>query len=304
MAERHATLIVNLMSRRGRKACPFVTNLLTDRGWRLDAVHAVEDPCELARVASLAVEADSKLVIVGGGDGTVGSVADALACRPTVLGIIPLGTANSFARSLSIPLATAEAVDLLGSGSIQAVDLGKVGARHFLNGSSIGLPAAVAASTPHLVKKWFGRAGYLGVAAWRFATHRPFECNVIVEGRAVTATALDVRVASGSFQGGVRIMAGGAVDDGRLVVRILEGTSRWRLVAEWMRVALHLPPSLQLSITLSGSELRIATQPRQPLTLDGELGPPTPVVMSVARHALKVISGRPPLGGRHTVFAP
>ncbi|HEX4761518.1 MAG TPA: acylglycerol kinase family protein, partial [Sphingomicrobium sp.] len=67
------------------------------------------DGNEIAAAAKQAVEDRFRVVIAGGGDGTISAVAGALAGTTSKLGILPLGTLNHFARDLGIPLDLGEA---------------------------------------------------------------------------------------------------------------------------------------------------------------------------------------------------
>ena len=78
-------------------------------------------------------------IIVGGGDGTISTVAGVLAGSGVPLGIIPVGTMNHFAKDLKIPLAVDEAVTLIAAGGTRTVDVGEVNGRIFVNNSSIGI---------------------------------------------------------------------------------------------------------------------------------------------------------------------
>jgi YegS/Rv2252/BmrU family lipid kinase len=93
----------------------------------------------IAARAKVLVEHGAKLVIVGGGDGTVGAAASALKGSKTTLGILPLGTLNHFARDLSIPFALDEAAALIAKGKTRTVDQAEVNGRTFVNNSAIGL---------------------------------------------------------------------------------------------------------------------------------------------------------------------
>lgn len=84
------------------------------------------------------------LVLAGGGDGTVNAVASALVGTNGVLGILPLGTRNHFAKDLGLPLSLSGALRVALTGQARRVDLGEVNGQIFLNNSSIGL-------YPHLV---------------------------------------------------------------------------------------------------------------------------------------------------------
>jgi len=86
-----------------------------------------------------AVEAAPEALIVGGGDGTVSSVAAKLAGRDTALGVIPLGTMNLFARTLRIPLGFEGAVEALATARVAWADLAHVNGRPFIHQVSLGL---------------------------------------------------------------------------------------------------------------------------------------------------------------------
>lgn len=78
-------------------------------------------------------------IVAGGGDGTVNAVASRLAGTETTLGVLPLGTLNHFAKDLKLPLDPTEALGVIERGHVQAVDVGEVNGRLFLNNSSLGL---------------------------------------------------------------------------------------------------------------------------------------------------------------------
>jgi diacylglycerol kinase family enzyme len=98
---------------------------------------------ELRKAAEQALQKarEKKLdaVVVGGGDGSIRSVASVLADTGVPLGILPLGTLNHFARDLGLPFDPRQAVGILASGAVRSVDLGTMNGEVFLNNSSIGL---------------------------------------------------------------------------------------------------------------------------------------------------------------------
>ena len=85
--------------------------------------------------------AEGKLaaMVVGGGDGSISTVASVLADSGASLGIIPLGTLNHFAKDLKLPLAIEAAVNVIAEGETRSVDAGEVNGRIFINNSSIGI---------------------------------------------------------------------------------------------------------------------------------------------------------------------
>lgn len=76
-------------------------------------------------------------IVVGGGDGTIGTVAAAAVDTKIPLGVLPLGTLNHFARDLGIPLDLEGAVAVIAAATCRAVDVADVNGRIFLNNSSI-----------------------------------------------------------------------------------------------------------------------------------------------------------------------
>ncbi len=79
------------------------------------------------------------VVVAGGGDGTVSTVAAALAGGEIALGVLPLGTLNHFAKDMQLPLELEPAVELIARGATRRVDVGEVNGRIFINNSSLGL---------------------------------------------------------------------------------------------------------------------------------------------------------------------
>lgn len=93
----------------------------------------------ITELAQQAVKRGDPLLIIGGGDGTVSAAASVLAGTKTVLGVLPLGTLNHFARDLGIPVNLDDAVALIGSGKPRGIDVAEVNGRIFINNSAVGL---------------------------------------------------------------------------------------------------------------------------------------------------------------------
>jgi diacylglycerol kinase family enzyme len=99
----------------------------------------VAQGADLPLSAARALGANSRMVVAGGGDGTINAVAGALVGRDTALGVLPIGTLNHFARDVGIPLNLESAVRNLFTGQVKKVDVGEVNGRVFVNNSGIGL---------------------------------------------------------------------------------------------------------------------------------------------------------------------
>ena len=283
---RRAVLIVNTRSRQAAQVYADAKKLLAEAGIELEASYPVRNAERLHEIVREEIAKGSQFIIVGGGDGTISSVVDHFAHTDVVFGVLPLGTANSFARTLGIPLDLPGAVDVLVNGKIADVDLGKINNDYFANGSSIGMPSIIGRATPHALKKWLGRGAYFLVGMAKFAHYKPFRCVVTVDGEERVFDALDVRIANGGYQGGVLVAPEADLESGRIVLHVLEGPSKWALAREWARVALGAPFGPGKINILTGRKLTIATDPTQHVAIDGEVITRTPIQVSVARNAL------------------
>jgi diacylglycerol kinase family enzyme len=113
-------------------------DLFRARSVEPDLVETAPEDLE-AVCGEAARSADCDIVVVAGGDGTIGTAAGALADTGRPLGIIPLGTLNHFARDAGIPADAEQAVDTICAGHRRAVDVAEVNGRVFVNNSAVGL---------------------------------------------------------------------------------------------------------------------------------------------------------------------
>ncbi|MEP6689654.1 MAG: YegS/Rv2252/BmrU family lipid kinase [Gemmatimonadaceae bacterium] len=131
---------------------------------------------DATRFAREGAAAGMTAVIAAGGDGTVNEVVNGLAGTGTPLGIIPLGTANDFARQVGIPVDDPDhAMDVILQRKPVLVDTGELNGRHFLNVSSAGVGAEATAETPADAKAALGPLAYAITGARKigsFAAHR------------------------------------------------------------------------------------------------------------------------------------
>jgi YegS/Rv2252/BmrU family lipid kinase len=283
---RRAVLVVNTHSRHGGSAYSEAKRRLEEAGITLDAAYPVRHAERLPEIVREEIAQGHKFIIIGGGDGTISALVDHYAYTSVVFGVLPFGTANSFARTLGIPLDLAGAIDVLVNGKVAAVDLGKIGDDYFANGSSIGMPAIVGRATPRSLKKWLGRGAYLLVAASRLMRFAPFRCIVTINGQESSFEAFDVVIAIGGYQGGVLIAHEANPNDGMIVIHILKGSSKWALAKKWARTALGAPFGPADIEVLRVPELIIDTVPKQYVAIDGEVITQTPIRVSVTPDAL------------------
>ncbi|KFG91907.1 Diacylglycerol kinase [Sphingobium herbicidovorans NBRC 16415] len=285
---REAALIVNVHSRKGEALFAQAKEKLEKAGVRLTAAHAVRDPDQLQETVRGAVESGAPMVIVGGGDGSLSGTVDELVGRNCVFGVLPLGTANSFARTLGIPLDLDGAVDAIANGRRLRIDLGMIDHDYFVNAASLGLSPMIGRTVPHKLKRYLGRIGYLIWAVKCSVGFRAFRLMIDdgTEERRMWST--EVRILNGSFHGGVELSEHADVQSGELVIQAVVGRSHARLAWDWYAKFFKLRDRDAQTREFRGRSFRIETRPRQRISIDGEVLAKTPVTAAVAAGAIDV----------------
>lgn len=163
------------------------------------------------------------LVIAAGGDGTVHHAANVVAESRVPLGVLPLGTANDFARTLGLPSGLEAAAALIADGGTVAVDLGRVNAHVFLNAAHLGLGVETVKRISPRLKRLIGAAAYAVAAAGAYMAAEPLSIVCCFEGeRCVNVRASQLLVGNGRHYGGGMLIAQDAsLADGLLDVYIL-----------------------------------------------------------------------------------
>ncbi|WP_294289403.1 YegS/Rv2252/BmrU family lipid kinase [uncultured Sphingomonas sp.] len=284
-----AALIVNAKSRRGQVLFDQACKALDTVDLAVDA-HAVEDPRDLEKTVERALAKKPELVVFGGGDGTISGLVDLLVGKNVVLGVLPLGTANSFCRTLGIPLDIPSAVRVLSEGQPKRIDLGMIDDDYFANAATMGIAPKIAETVPHDLKKWLGRAGYLSWAALQYVKFQPFPITIDDgHGHPRVLRAVEVRIANGRFHGGQEMIEDAAVDSGEIVVEVVRGHLRSRLIYNWAANVLRLPQRREKVTVFRGKAIRIDSDKPRAISIDGEVLAKTPVTAKVAPGIIEVM---------------
>jgi YegS/Rv2252/BmrU family lipid kinase len=286
---RKAILVVNAHSRKGRDLFRQAVILLEKAGIELIDRHAVRDPKQLVPTMQRAVRSGAPMVIVGGGDGSLSCTVDEVVERECVFALLPLGTANSFARTLGIPLDLEGAVNVIAHGKRRRIDLGVIDGDYFANCAAMGLSPMIGEGIPHKLKRYLGRFGYFLWALYCLARFHPFRLTVNDGNESRTIWATEVRIANGSFHGGVELVEQADVESGQIVVQAVTGRSSLRLVWDWFAKFWKLPARDAVTEEFHAERLWIDAHPRQRISIDGEVLAKTPVVAEVAERAIEVV---------------
>jgi diacylglycerol kinase (ATP) len=298
-------LVVNVRARRGEEVFERARAALEARGISLSAALAT-GPEELPLAVRHELARGATRVIVGGGDGSLAAAAGVLAGTGAALGVLPLGTANDFARSLHIPAELEGAAGVVARGAVRTVDVAWMGERAVLNAASLGVSSELTRRLEDGLKQRAGKLAY-PVAAPAAAVAQPaFQLRVELDGRVIEEHALQVVVGNGRYHGGGRLVTPHArIDDGSLDVYVLCAASdatrarrpdRLRDLAALARYGWLLLRGRHLEhprvVHARGARARVVTSPPLEIDADGELAGHTPAELRVASRALRVIAPR------------
>jgi len=98
---------------------------------------------ELRKTVEAALDEPWDGIVVGGGDGSIGTSAGLVAGSGRPFGVLPLGTRNHFAKDLGLPLEVEDAVAVIAAGHLQSIDLARINDRTFINNATVGLYADI-----------------------------------------------------------------------------------------------------------------------------------------------------------------
>lgn len=179
-------------------------------------------------------------IVAVGGDGTVLKVITNIANTDIKLGIIPCGTANLFAASLSIPCNIQKAIDILLIGSTTKVDIGKAGDEYFALRIGIGFDADVVNGAKIFWKKRLGYFAYLiqGIIGSLKLSRKPYKLTIDNKSITVSANSIIISNAGNMFKNLFTVAPFGSVKDGKLDIFILLARNFWDFLTIFIQILL------------------------------------------------------------------
>jgi YegS/Rv2252/BmrU family lipid kinase len=233
-----------------------------------------------------------RLFVAAGGDGTINSVIQPLVHTDAILGVIPVGTYNHFAKDLGIPLPWRDALEVVVSGTTKPVDAARVNERFFVNNVSMGLyPEHVARREEkgRDYSRWKARL----LAAFATLQKYPHIAVTLESEHHQEAIRTHVLMISNNSYDLSRLGIEAprlALEEGRLSVYWLPHVPRltlMRFVAHYLAGRVHETPGFR-SFRTSRVKLQ-SSKPRLHLGIDGEVATmETPLVITIVPQSLSV----------------
>lgn len=245
------------------------------------------------------LDSEEEVVVAAGGDGTISAVADKLAGTKALLGVIPTGTFNHFAKDLGLPLDLKGALDVIKEGKAMEVDVGEANGRVFINNSSFGLyPRLVRLRSKNQFRlqcsKWWALLRGMVFLLLHFPV---IEARLTVEGKELRKRTPFVFIGANRYRlDALQIGTRARLDEGILSVftaRDLGRLGLFRLAVKALFGRLHTDKDFE---SFCAEELQV-DMPRKSVSIsfDGEVTRmETPVRYRIRPKALRVIVPRAP----------
>jgi diacylglycerol kinase family enzyme len=275
-----------------RDAGTLTARVAVEQGWEARIVTCA-DGADLKSLAEQAREVGG-LVVGGGGDGTIAAIAAALVDTNAVLGVLPMGTLNHFAKDLGIPLELEKAIQTLFSGRIARVDVGEVNGRIFLNNSSIGFYPRIVQEREREQRR--GRSKWVAFAqAAALIFQRSRKLHITLEAADGLNQSYDtpfVFVGNNRYAAtGLQIGSRATMDGGKLWVCMAPDAGRFALLALALRAVLGFVRDADMAAFETGQTEVHMRRDRVPVATDGEVNVMrTPLRYRIRPAALRVVA--------------
>lgn len=250
---------------------------------------------DIVDMAKTAVDDGFDVIVAAGGDGTQAAVAGVLAGTDVIMGVLPGGTFNYFARDLGVGEGLEDALDTMLDARVETVDIGEVEGLVFLNNVSLGIYPHILKTRESIYRRW-GRSrlvAYWSVLVALRRLRKPMSLTARVAGEEQHFTTALVFIARSAYQlDSFGLDGAEAIRDGQFAVLIAKARKPLPLMRSALRLAMGSTAQDNDFDLILTDELTIETprKPRQLVAHDGEKSVMTsPLHLKVRHEALKVL---------------
>lgn len=214
-------------------------------------------------------------VVAAGGDGTINEVINGVllaaggqTTKP--FGILPIGTANDFARMAGLPLTVAESVAVVAAGHTRQIDGGQVNERFFVNNSAAAMEPMVTIENIRLTRL-SGEIRYMVALLSALSKLKPWQMQITWDGGGYEGPAYLLSVCNSPRTGGFMMAPGAEIDDGLFDMVFAPQVSMptvLKILAGLIRGTHINHPAVTFCRT---TQITVHSRPGTPLHADGEL---------------------------------
>lgn len=229
---------------------------------------------DILKLVQQAKSSDAQIIVAGGGDGTINSVASAAIESGKTLGVLPFGTMNHFAKDLGIPLDLDGAIQVILKGHAIEIDVGEVNGRIFINNSSLGLYPNIVRERQKQQRFGWGKWPAYVWAALAVLRRYPFlNIRLSVDGKELASRTPFIFIGNNEYEMETLDIGGRkCLDRGELSLYMSDRTSRLGLIRLALRALFGGLRREKDFIALRTEEIWIDTRHKHVrVALDGEV---------------------------------
>lgn len=254
--------------------------------FRISTEQSLED-------AFLDIDSSYHHILGAGGDGTINQIINIMKKKnlDIPLAILPVGTANDFAKYIGMPADIGSACDKILAGKIQEIDLGKANDKYFINVFSFGLFTDVSHKTPTHLKNTIGKLAYYLNGIKELPSFKKLDIKVTSDEFFYEGNALIFFTFNGRTAGNINISYKSEINDGLLDVIIVKGEnirSTLSSLLAFLKLEHLEKPKDIIHFTTSDFTVEYSDSSLES-DIDGELGPTSPIHISCIENGLKMI---------------
>ncbi|MEW9094397.1 MAG: YegS/Rv2252/BmrU family lipid kinase [Clostridiaceae bacterium] len=253
--------------------------------YRISMNHTLENAFE-------DIDKNYKYILVAGGDGTVDNIVNFIKEKNIDLpiGILPVGTANDFAKFIGMPIDVGEACEQILNSTPRKIDIGKVNDKYFINVASAGLFTDISQKTDTNLKNNLGKLAYYVKGIEQIPNFRKLKIKVTSDDINYDGDMYLILVFNGQTAGNLHLAYNAEIDDGMLDVLIIQAGMLIDLVPLFISMLKgdHLENAPNL-LYFKTNKLHIECYEDIVTDIDGEKGPDFPLTIECIEDGIEIL---------------
>lgn len=232
-------------------------------------------------------------ILIAGGDGSldllINTLMDINVDIP--IGVIPMGTANDYAKYIGMPSDIEDALIQILESSPKKMDIGKINDMYFVNVASTGLFTDISQKTDSDMKNTIGKLAYYIKGIEQIPTFRNIPVKITSKEKNFVGDMYAVLVFNGRTAGNIDFAYKSKGDDGLLDVIIIEGKNLKNIIpllAKFLRRE-HLDDAAGITY-FQTNKIKIESTDKDLVSdIDGERGPDFPLNIECIEHGITIL---------------
>ncbi len=272
----------------------YISEKMQELGYQLNLYRSDAQGSIEKFLISTVTSKSADLIMVSGGDGTINECINGIMKKEIDIPILvlPLGTANDFANTANIPSNIEDALNIIETGELRYVDIGKVNEKYFINVCNMGLFSGVSHEIDLTLKKNFGKLAYYMKGIEELQRYEAMDLEITYDGRLLEENYVFVLIFNGKGAGGFSKLAKDAsIEDGYFDMVAFKNMERYEMPKLFIKSLQgeHLSDENVDYLKISKATINCRNQNKQFITdIDGEVGPDFPLNIEVVTNKIKM----------------